>query len=322
MRLACVILLACSVQAADLRIGIIGADTSHATAFTKLLNVDNIGEGAKVVAAVKGGSPDVEASRSRIERFTTELQSKYNVEIVPDIKTLLTKVDAVLLLGVDGRVHLAQAREVFVSKKPVFIDKPLAASLADAREIARAAREAGAPWFSSSSLRFGKIAESLRTPDNRGAMVWGPGPTEEHHSLQLTWYGIHSVELLYTLMGPGCESVSMHVEQGSDVLVGKWSDGRLGTIRLQRPYGPFGAVVFTDKEAKQSQATDDVGYAPLITKVVEFFRTRRAPVTEAETMEIFEFMDAAQRSKAQGGAPAQRVLRTTTPAANAASIKP
>ena len=32
--------------------------------------------------------------------------------------------------------------------------------------------------------------------------TWGPGPLEEHHYLDLSWYAIHPVELLYTLMGP------------------------------------------------------------------------------------------------------------------------
>ena len=46
---------------------------------------------------------------------------------------------------------------MIAAHKPLFIDKPLAATLEDAREIARLAKAAGVPWFSSSSLRFGAI---------------------------------------------------------------------------------------------------------------------------------------------------------------------
>jgi predicted dehydrogenase len=291
-----------AATAADLRIGIIGTDTSHATAFAKTLNAM---PGVKVVAAYKGGSPDVEASRTRVEKFATELRTTHGVELVPDIATLGSKVDAILLLSVDGRTHLEQARQAFAAKKPVFIDKPLAASLADARAISKLAKEAGVPWFSSSSFRFGTLADTMKAPDIIGAIAWGPGPTEEHHALDLSWYGIHTVELLFTLMGRGCESVSMLSTKDSDVVTGVWRDGRIGTVRLARPSSEYGAVVFRPKQVIQSDPKlVQVGYEPMLKLIVEFFRTGKPPVDEADTLEIFEFMDAAQRSKKAGGAPA------------------
>jgi Oxidoreductase family, NAD-binding Rossmann fold len=303
------LLVALGASAADLRLGIVGTDTSHAGAFAKVLNSQNPPPalaGARIVAAYKGGSADVESSRTRVEKFAEDLHTTYGVEIVPDIQTLTSKVDAVLLLSVDGRIHLSQAKQIFAAKKPVFIDKPLAAGLDDAREIARLAREAGVQWFSSSSLRFGPFAESLKAPDVKGAMVWGPGPTEEHHTTQLTWYGIHAAELLYTIMGTGCQDVTMRSEPDSDVVVGTWKDGRIGTVRLARPYGPYGGVVFLkDKVIQSDPKNSRVDYQPLLAQILEFFRTGKRPVPEAETLELFAFMDAAQRSKLGGGAPAK-----------------
>src|SRR5512132_4200997 len=148
--------------AADIRVGIIGTDTSHVPAFTKLLNGDPSEPGhiagARVVAAYKGGSPDLPESANRVENFAKEIQAKYGVEIVPDIATLLTKVDAVLIESVDGRPHLEQAKPVIAAKKPFFVDKPLAATYEDAKEIVRLAKAAGVPFFSSSSSRFGPVA--------------------------------------------------------------------------------------------------------------------------------------------------------------------
>lgn len=297
------------VAAADLRLGIVGTDTSHAIAFAKVLNSPDPPaklSGAKIVAAYKGGSPDVESSHTRVEKYAEELRTTYGVEIVPDIATLASKVDAVLLLSVDGRTHTRQVKEIFAAKKPVFIDKPLASTLEDAREIARLGKQAGVPWFSTSSLRYGPLADSMKSPEVRGAIVWGPGPTEEHHALDLTWYGIHSVELLYSILGPGCESVSMVSDKDADVVVGHWKDGKLGTLRLARPYGPFGATVFRGKDVVQSDPKlAQVDYKPMLEHVLEFFRTGKRPVEEAETLELFAFMDAAQRSKQSGGAPAK-----------------
>ncbi|MBI5283113.1 MAG: Gfo/Idh/MocA family oxidoreductase [Candidatus Solibacter usitatus] len=297
---------ACGLAAADLRLGIVGTDTSHAVAFTSLLNDPNHKDhlpGARVVAAYKGGSADLKESSGRVDKFAAEIQSKYGVEIVPDIATLLAKVDAVLLESVDGRTHLAQFREIAKGRKPVFIDKPLASTLEDARAIAQLARQSGIPWFSSSSLRFGDAMAGLKIDGLNGVVAWGPGPLESHHQLDLTWYGIHTVEILYALLGTGCDEVTRTYSDDAEVVTGKWRDGRVGTIRLHRPYSSFGAAVFAPKTFKATEKAIDAGYANLVREIMKFFQTGKPPVSEAETLELFSFMDAAQRSRAVGGAP-------------------
>src|SRR5450432_1968147 len=199
------------VFGADIRLGIISTDTSHVIHFTRIMNDDRDPEhvpGARVVAAYKGGSPDIPSSRNRVDGFEQQLIKIYHVEMVPDIPALCAKVDGLLLESGDGRVHLAQARQVIAAGKPLFIDPPLAATLEEANEIARLAKEARVPWFSSSTVRFDEIATSARYPDATGVETWGPGPMEEHHYLDLSWYAIHPIELLYTLMGTGCEWVT------------------------------------------------------------------------------------------------------------------
>lgn len=291
---------------ADLRLGIIGTDTSHAVNFTAAFNdptrPDHV-PGARVVAAYKGGSPDIHASWSRVDKFAAELETKWKIEFVPDIPTLCSKVDAILLETNDGRLHLEQAKQVIAARKPMFIDKPLASTLEDAREIARLAKEAGVPWFSSSGNRFGGLAAAMKFPDITSAFVWGPGPLEEHHHLELSWYAIHSVELLYTLMGTHCQEVSWMSSPDQDIVVGRWKDGRLGTIRVSRNRWDRGAVVFRRKQVVQSTPEMSGDSSALLREVVKFFRTGTPPVRAEETLEIFAFMDAAQRSKAAGGRP-------------------
>jgi len=303
----CLFLLAVlPLAAADIRIGIIGTDTSHVPAFTRMLNdasAPNHIKGARVVAAYKGGSKDIESSHTRVEKFAAEIQAKYGVEIVRDIATLLKQVDAVLIESVDGRTHLAQAREVIAAGKPMFIDKPLSSTLEDAREIARLAKAAGVPWFSSSSVRWSEITETMKFADTTGAVTWGPGPFEEHHALDLSWYAIHPVEMLFTLMGTGCEEVTRTAGKDSDEISCRWKDGRIGTVRALRPYGPYGAIVFRPNAAVQSPAKPKAGYETLVKHIVRFFETKIPPVPNEETLEIFAFMDAAQRSKQDGGKP-------------------
>ncbi len=294
-------------SAADIRIGIIGTDTSHVVAFTKILNdpknPDHI-PGARIVAAYKAGSKDIESSFSRVDKYAEELARDWKVEIVPDIATLLTKVDAVLLESVDGRPHLAQAKAIIAAGKPFFVDKPLASTLEDAVEIARFAKAKGVKWFSSSSLRWAKSLGPLAQPGLKGAVVWGPGPLEEHHYLELGWYAIHASEMLFTLMGKGCETVTRTYAPDQDEISCRWTDGRIGTVRALRPYSEFGAVVFLkDNKVLQSPAKFEYSYLPLVKEFVAFFQTGKTPVDPEETIEIFAFLDAAQKSREQGGKP-------------------
>lgn len=300
------LLLVCggSAGAADFRLGIIGTDTSHVPAFTKEFNdptAPGFVPGFRVVAAYKGGSPDIPDSATRIDGFTNQLRDTYGVQIVPDIPTLCSMVDGVLLESVDGRKHLEQARQVIAAHKPLFIDKPLASTLADAREIARLAKEAGVPWFSSSSLRYADFS-SVKSPDNSGVSVWGPGPLEEHHQLSLSWYGIHAIEMLYTMLGTGCVTVTQTSSPDSDVVVGQWKDGRIGEARVSRPYSDYGVVAFRGRNVVVAHPLK-VDYAALDAKIAEFFRTGTPPVPNQETLEMLAFMDAAQRSKDSGGKP-------------------
>ena len=304
--LALTALTCAAAFAADLRIGIIGTDTSHVPAFTKVLNdptaPDHI-PGARVVAAYKGGSKDVESSHTRVEKFAQEIQTKYGVEIVDSVEELVKKVDAVLLESVDGRVHLAQAKPVIAARKPLFIDKPLASTLEDAREIARLAKAAGTPWFSTSSLRYGQIATTMKFDDATGAVTWGPGPFEPHHHLDLSWYAIHPIEMLFTLLGRGCEEVTRTSGATSDEITCRWKDGRIGTVRANRAASDYGAVVFRPKQTVQSPPKSASSYTPMLREIIKFFQTGKPPVPNEETLEIFAFMDAAQRSKEAGGKP-------------------
>jgi predicted dehydrogenase len=297
------------------RVGIIGLDTSHSVAFTKTLNAtdaSSLYRGYKVVAAYPKGSNDIITSVERIPGYTEEVK-KLGVEVVASITDLLMKVDVVLLETNDGRLHLEQAMQVLKARKPVFIDKPIAASLLDAKAIFAAAAQYKTPVFSSSSLRFitgitdvklGKIGKVL------GAETFSPAIIEKTHP-DLFWYGIHGVELLFAIMGTGCKKVTRIHTKDTDVVVGVWDNGRLGTFRGTRNgnynYGgkieasDFGGTVFGEKE--NLTLGEFKGYDPLLEQIIQFFETGRSPVNQEETLEIIAFMEAADESKDKGGTP-------------------
>ena len=307
MRSLLFLVCALSCAAADLRIGLIGLDTSHVTAFTALLNDPKNNEyvpGGKVVAAFKGGSADIESSASRVAGYTKTLEEKFGVKIVPTIEELCQQVDVVLLESVDGRPHLEQVRPVLKARKPVFIDKPVAGSLRDAIEIYRLAKEAGVPVFSSSSYRYyDSLIEVKKTDvgEVRSVISYGPCHLEPHHP-DFYWYGVHPAEALYTMMGTGCESVVRTSTAEFDVATGVWTGGRVGTLQgLRTKATPHQVIVFGSKAVAQQKGSGT--YAPLLREVMKFFQTGVAPVTPEETIEMFAFMEAADESKRQGGRP-------------------
>jgi predicted dehydrogenase len=294
-------------EAKPLRAGIIGLDTSHVIAFTKTLN-DPEAEGpladVVVVAAYPGGSPDIPSSADRVEGFTKQIR-QMGVQIVDSIPALLEKVDVVLLESVDGRPHLEQIKPVLAAGKPVFIDKPVAGSLADAIEIFRLAKEYDVPCFSSSSLRFSPGIIGMRNDphvgDVLGCAAYSPCSLDPHHP-DLFWYGVHGVEILFTIMGTGCETVSRAQTEGQELVTGIWKGGRIGTFRgIRQGKSGYGATVFGTKGIAPSGGY--AGYEPLVVEICKFFKTGQAPVSAEETIELFAFMEAADESKRQGGAP-------------------
>lgn len=291
-----------AAPAEPMRVGIIGLDTSHAIEFTAILNTPRpagANYGCKVVAAYPKGSPDIKESVSRVPEYTEKLRSA-GVEIVDSIDALLGKVDAVLLESNDGRPHLEQLRPCLKAGKPVFIDKPIAASLADVLTIFREAREAKAPVFSSSGLRFAKATQEVRN-GSLGKVLHAetvsPAHLEPTHP-DLFWYGIHGVETLMTLMGPGVDRVKRGVtSDGKIEVVATWKDGRTGVFREGQGYS---ATIKGEKGDGQAGKFD--GYEPLVKEIAAFFLTGKSPVAEAETVEIYALMEAADESKRRSGA--------------------
>ena len=295
-----------AAEPATLRAGMIGLDTSHVPAFAKIFNNPKAtGDlaGIKVVAGYPGGT-DIPASRDRVKGFTEQLRGM-GIEIVETIPQLLDKVDVVLLESVDGRIHLQEAIPVIKAGKPLFIDKPLAGSLADAIAIYELAKKYDVPCFSSSSLRFAPGVQELLKNEKLGTIVgavtWGSCSYQEG-TPDMFFYGIHGIEPLYVLMGTGCETVTRIQTKDTDLVSGVWKDGRVGTYRgIRRNKADFGAIAFGSKAIVQTGR--EGSYEELCREIGRFFKTRKVPVQPEETIEIFAFMEAADESKRQSGAP-------------------
>jgi predicted dehydrogenase len=293
----------------SIRVGMIGLDTSHVVAFTRIMNDPNAAGALKdvhVVAAWPGGNPDFPLSRDRVQGFTKQVKGM-GVEIVDSIEELLSRVDVVLLESVDGSQHLEQVRPVFEAGKPVFIDKPLTASQVDAVAIYELGKKYGVPWFSASSSRFTPGYRELRGDERVGDVLgcdaYSQSRAAPFHP-DLFWYGVHGIDVLYTVMGRGCTSVTAIQTPYTESVCGLWSDGRVGRYRSIREHTGrtgLGVIVFGTKSIVYHNRYYD--YVPLCAEIALFFKTRKPPVEPEETLEVFTFMEAAEESKRRGGVP-------------------
>ncbi|MEC9096774.1 MAG: Gfo/Idh/MocA family oxidoreductase [Planctomycetota bacterium] len=293
-------------ETSPLKIGMIGLDTSHSIAFTKVLNAEDAAEDVadcKVTIAYPYGSRDIESSYSRIPNYTEQMK-EMGVKIAESIDEVLVEVDAVLLETNDGKPHLEQAMAVIDAGKTLFIDKPVSASLTDAIAIYRYAQQKGVAVFTSSSLRYSKGAVEIRNGSIgkvHGAETFSPAHLEPSHP-DLFWYGIHGVEALFTVMGSGCEKVVRVSTEDTDFVTGTWKGGRIGAFRGIRGYkGGYGGTAYGEKG--MAEVGPYQGYRPLVVDIVAFFKTRKPPVAANESLEIYAFMEAADESKRRGGIP-------------------
>lgn len=315
-----------SQQPTTIKVGMIGLDTSHCLAFTKVLNNADDPKhvpGCLVTLVYPKGSPDIESSTRRVPQYTKDIQA-LGVEVTHDLDSMIGQVDAVLLETNDGRPHLEQIIPVLKAGKPCFIDKPIAGSLADCIAIFTLAEHYNTPVFSASSLRYGDNTQAVRSGaigKVSGCDTYSPCSLEKTHP-DLFWYGIHGVESLFTVMGPNLQSVTRTQTDAFDQVTGVWEDGRIGTFRgIRSGASGYGGIAFGAKKTSPVGQYD--GYAPLVQEIATFFRSGKAPVQAQETIAIYAFMEAADESKRQNFRPVSvaEVIEKARREANAKVMK-
>lgn len=292
-----------------IRIGIVDFDSSHSVEFTRRLNHQGVGpeqwvEGARVVVGCS--LPSAISEPARVEQFVRAFTEDLKLPLVPRPEDMLGKIDAVCIESVDGSVHLERARRFLEAGIPTFIDKPFTCSVADARALIDLAARKKVPLTSSSSLRYAAEVTNLLSGGMHAGKVLGcdaysPG-TQHPRNPGLFHYGVHAVETLFALMGPGCVSVSQVGERDADVVTGRWKDGRLGTVRATRSgTHSYGFTAFCEHAVVPAVINAAYIYREQLKRIVEMFQSGKEPLDPREMLEVTAFMEAAIRSGQRGG---------------------
>lgn len=300
-----------------LDIGLIGLDTSHVIAFTELLNDPKHPHhvpGGRIVAGFPGGSEDFESSWSRVEGYTTDLRDRFGVKIMDSPEAVAEAVDLVFIESCDGRVHLEQFKQIVEFGKPTFIDKPLTVDAEEADEILRLAKKAGVPVMSASSLRY--YDNLLAALDEFGADdpivgcdTFGPMAINLPQP-GLFWYGIHTVDILVSVFGPGCRHVRDDSNDDFDVVTAVWEDGRMGTVRGSRTGNVQFGVTLHGKSSSRYvdlSAVERPGYATMLEKILQSLPNGKSDVPDAEMLDVVRLIAAANESRDNSG----RAVRTS-----------
>jgi hypothetical protein len=294
-----------------IRLGILDFDTSHVVAFTQRLNhkgvpKDQWVDGATVVVGCPGES---KIMPERIPGYKKQMEA-LGVPLVARPADMIGRVDGMLIESQEGGAHWERARPFLDAGLPCFIDKPFTCSTADAKKIAALAAKKKVGVFSASSLRYATELTAFMAaspaPKIIGALAYGPAPLFEKDARLnpgLYHYGIHVVEVLYTLMGPGCQSVTCAHQKDVDVVTGHWRGGRVATMRGTRSGSSgYGFVAFTQQGVRPITCNTRYIYRDLLKQIVTFFKTKKAPVDLNVTIEMMAFIEAANKSAANHGA--------------------
>lgn len=300
-----------------IRIGIVDLDSSHAPEFTRRINHIDIAEeqwvdGAEVVLAYPGYSPAVADAEEKNATYTQNLLD-YGVEMVDSPEDLIGQIDAVMISSDDVKRHHDMAVPFLEQGMPTFIDKPMAFSLDEAAALVALAEMHDAPLCSASSLRYSpevvEVAEGGAVGEVVGVDAISPSKDAVGGVPGIMYYGIHGVETLFTLMGPGCESVQAITTASGTLTIGNWADGRLGSVRgFAEGVAGFGfRVVGTEGHRALLVGTEYI-YRELLKRVIEMFETGEPPFDIRETLEIIAFIEATLKSAETGRrVPVERV---------------
>lgn len=293
------------------RLGIVDCDTSHTYQFSRRLNHVDIEpeqwvDGARVVAAHVGTSQIVEPDR--VAEYVAALGAA-GVRLVDSARDLIGEVDGILVESNEGGVHLDRARPFLAAGLPVFVDKPLATSTADAKIMLDLAERARVPLLSASALRFAPEVAGLRNDPALGRIegvdVYAPAHLHNRNP-GLFHYGVHGVEMVYALLGTGCAQVTCTFDDGGEVVVGRWSDGRLGVVRgLRGRASGYGLTAYGEEGIASRQVDGGWIYKALVEAIVATMVNGVSPVEPAELIEVVAFQEAALESRNRGGTPVE-----------------
>ncbi|MHA1684403.1 MAG: Gfo/Idh/MocA family oxidoreductase [Promethearchaeota archaeon] len=284
-----------------LKLGMVGLDTSHVPGFMQDIQ-KNKKLNAKVLFGYPGGSDLTSVSRDRVMKFTMRA-GQLGADIIEDLDVIAEKSDGIILTSCDGRQHLEQMKVLAKHGKPIFVDKPFSCSLVDAKAIIKLSEKYKTPLFSASSLRYAKgIYEFGKGKKIQAAEAYGPVKILDDYPGWF-WYGVHSAEILFELLGPGVKDVEVVASENVDIVTSNWNHGRKGICFGYRyeKFNRWGARLWTRTGMEDTVALKKPSFSELmVPHIIKFLRDGVSPVDTRTMVEIMAYLEAVNEAKETG----------------------
>ena len=307
------------------RIGLVGVGTGgpssyHARSFSSILNGFDPArtpqewpthaipvDGARVVTV---WDEDRDAAQELAEVFAIE-------RVASQLEDVAADVDGVIVVDDITMTHQRRARPFLERGLPTFIDKPLSGSLAEAAELVAVAERSGAPLMSTSALRYAReLREQREQIDAAGELSLAIAVCQGQYLGEdaLIHYGIHPLELAYSVLGPGVESVTSVAGAGGNVVNLEYADGRTLVLLVFPDIAQiFRLDVYGAAGSASVRVEDwDAFYAEMLATFVQMVHDGAPPVPLGETLEIVQVLTAAMRSRREDGATIALEEHTTS----------
>jgi predicted dehydrogenase len=278
-----------------LRLGLVGVNTSHADAFSRIFNGDD-----KQPSQIE--SARITSLWGTDLGKTDELQKRHSIEtLVTNPGDMIGNIDGVLIIDDTGggATHLDLARPFIEAGVPTFIDKPMTVEYADAVTLFDLAEKHGTLLTSSSALRFPVELEPAR---ERLAEIGTISSIVSVSPGEWFYYGVHAVELLGTVAGTGAVSVQRTPFEHKDVAVIEYESGQIAVVEtLRDAVYTFHLTAFGEKGWVTVEAKDMPGfYRKQMESIVTMIETKTVPVTREQTLEVHAILHAGMKSAETG----------------------
>lgn len=293
----------------EIKIGLIGLDTSHCEAFTQVFNDSSYAHhipGARVVVACPGVSTDYPPSVQRSVCYIDKLKNSYKIPMVETPEEVASQCDLVMITSLDGRKHLEFVEKVAPFKKPTFVDKPFTTTSSDAERIVKLSKEGGFPLMSCSALRYmDGFRKGLETQEHgalKGMHVFGTMILDD---FMPGWffYGVHWVEMVVAAFGPDFKDIVVQSDEDQDHLLARWKTGAFATINGQRTaHRNWGVTFHFEKYFINVDLQKDsrLIYCGMLEKVIQELAHGKMPVSYEEMLAVVRMMEVANKSRQNG----------------------
>lgn len=224
--------------------------------------------------------------------------------LIPNVaqrpEDVIGHVDAVIIATDKGHEHVARCRPFVEAGLPVFVDKPMVDNAADLKTFCRWAGQ-GRAIMSSSCMRYAKEYAPLRLSTNNLGLLRFASIT-----MMKTWerYGIHALEGLYPIFGPGFISARHIGPVGQSLVLLRHKNGASAlVVSIPDMFGAFGVLTMAGTIGHAEAVFADTFYAfkTQLEAFVSYLRTGVRPFPFEETVELMKLVIAGIVSREQGG---------------------